>query len=76
MPAISNQNRYIKLAFVLTLGMALMAIPLLAQPGSTTPPNLKLAFVGDQGVGNNAKAVLELIKDEGAEAIVHQGDLD
>ena len=76
MPVIGNQNRYIKLAFVLTLGMALMAIPLLAQPGSTTPPNLKLAFVGDQGVGNNAKAVLELIKDEGAEAIVHQGDLD
>jgi predicted phosphodiesterase len=50
--------------------------PVFSQPDSTTPPNLKIAFIGDQAVGNNAKAVLQLIKAEGADAIIHSGDLD
>ncbi len=43
---------------------------------SQTPENFKIAFIGDQGLGNNAKAVLNLIKNEGADAVMHQGDLD
>jgi hypothetical protein len=39
------------------------------------PPDLKVAFIGDQGTNNNAQAVLKLIKEEGAELVVHQGDL-
>ncbi len=50
----------------------LAACTLLAQ----TPPNLKIAFIGDQGSGKNARAVLELIKAENAHAVMHQGDLD
>jgi hypothetical protein len=40
-----------------------------------TPPNLKVAFIGDQGINENAEAVLQLIKDEHADMVLHQGDL-
>lgn len=56
--------------------MILLVQSALAQPGSTTPPNLKVAFIGDQAVGDNSKNVLQLIKNEGAQAIIHSGDLD
>lgn len=49
---------------------------LLAQSLSDTPPNFKIAFIGDQGAGSNARAVLNLIKAEGAHAVLHQGDFD
>src|SRR5262245_20894102 len=52
-----------------------LAVPrllLLAQ----TPANFKIAFIGDQGRGKNAQAVLHLIKNEGAAAVVHSGDFD
>ena len=39
-------------------------------------PELRVAFIGDQGLGPNAIAVLELIKDEGAQMVLHQGDFD
>ena len=35
----------------------------------------KIAFVGDQGVGENAISVLELIKSEGMDLLLIQGDL-
>ena len=37
---------------------------------------LKAAFIGDQGLNDSSKRVLELIKSEGAEMVLHQGDLD
>ena len=43
---------------------------------SETPPNFKIAFIGDQGFGENAEAVLKLIKSEDAQAVLHQGDFD
>ena len=36
----------------------------------------RVAFIGDQGYGPNSFSVLELIKDEGAQMVLHQGDLD
>jgi calcineurin-like phosphoesterase family protein len=42
----------------------------------TPPPNFKIAFIGDQGLGPNSVAVLNLIKNEGAQAVMHSGDLD
>jgi hypothetical protein len=42
----------------------------------TTPANLKIAFIGDQGLGPDAVAVLNLIKSEGANAVLHVGDFD
>ncbi|MDZ7361814.1 MAG: metallophosphoesterase [candidate division KSB1 bacterium] len=47
-----------------------------AQTSDQTPPNFKIAFIGDQGSGSNATAVLNLIKNEGANAVMHQGDFD
>lgn len=35
-----------------------------------------VAFIGDQGYGESSEAVLELIKDEGADCVLHQGDFD
>jgi predicted phosphodiesterase len=40
------------------------------------PPGLKVAFIGDQGHGADAVAVLQLIAAEGADAVVHAGDFD
>ncbi len=40
------------------------------------PPNLKVAFIGDQGLGADARAVLAMCVSEGADAIVHLGDFD
>ena len=39
-----------------------------------TDPNFKVAFIGDSGAGNNFRDVLNLIKAEGAQAVLHQGD--
>ena len=44
--------------------------------GAETPENFKVAFIGDATIGPNADAVLNLIKVEGAQAVVHAGDLD
>ena len=40
------------------------------------PPNFKVAFIGDQGLGPNAVSVLHLIKNEGTDMVLHQGDFD
>ncbi len=37
--------------------------------------SVKVAFIGDQDVNVNARAVLQLIKNEGADFVLHQGDL-
>ena len=41
-----------------------------------TDVDFRVAFIGDQGLGPNAIAVLNLIKDEGAQIVLHQGDFD
>ena len=41
-----------------------------------TEADFRVAFIGDQGLGPNSFSVLELIKDEGAQMVLHQGDLD
>ncbi len=43
---------------------------------SSTPRDFKLAFIGDQGFSSTSKSVLKLIKNEGAELLIHQGDFD
>ncbi|WP_437678287.1 DNRLRE domain-containing protein [Sorangium sp. So ce131] len=44
--------------------------------GASTDPDLLIAFIGDQGANGNSDAVLNLIKDEGAVATIHNGDFD
>ncbi len=43
---------------------------------STAPTGVKVAFIGDQGLGPNATAVLQMIRNEGAHFVVHSGDFD
>lgn len=45
-------------------------------PPGATPPNLKVAFIGDQGNNANTVAVLKLAKAEGAQAVFILGDYD
>jgi len=42
----------------------------------TTDANLKVAFIGDSGYRAGFEAVLRLIKTEGADVVLHQGDFD
>lgn len=42
----------------------------------STAPDLTVAFIADQGLGPDSRAVLELIRNEGTDAVIHQGDLD
>lgn len=43
---------------------------------SQTPRDFKVAFIGDGGINNYSKSVLKLIKSEGTDMVLHQGDLD
>jgi len=47
-----------------------------ARAAEVPPPEFKIAFIGDQGLSPSAQAVLQLIRDEGADAVVHAGDFD
>ncbi len=40
------------------------------------PPDFKIALLGDQGLTTNSVAVLNLVKSEGAQLLVHLGDFD
>ena len=67
-------------AILKTGGAALVSLVLaIALPetgyAATPPPNFTVAFIGDQSVSTGAVAVLELIRDEGADMVLHQGDL-
>lgn len=57
------------------LGALLCHAPLFAAP-EPPPPGFKVAFLGDQGLGEGARKVLELVKREGADLLVHLGDFD
>jgi cysteine-rich repeat protein len=54
--------------------LAFACAPALA--AAPPPAGLKVAFIGDQGLGPASVAVLQLIEDEGADAVIHAGDFD
>jgi len=64
------------LAAAFSFCIAIAFPPLVWAQGEQTPVNFTIAFIGDQGLGSNAREVLNLIKDEGADAVVHSGDFD
>jgi hypothetical protein len=59
----------------IALALAIVSGPV-AQGQIQTPVDLTIAFIGDQGLGIDAEAVLHLIKAEGAHAVLHSGDFD
>jgi PKD repeat protein len=52
------------------------SIDVFVPPPGITPPNFKVAFIGDQGSGQDALDVLQRIADEGTDMVIHSGDLD
>ncbi len=75
-------------SLLIALGLSLtVSAALWSEPGSTevallpnsalveVEENLTVAFLGDHGTGTDARKVLELIKAEGADLILSQGDL-
>jgi hypothetical protein len=61
--------------FLSLLLLAASEFPLFAET-DVPPPGFKMAFIGDQGLGPGAQKVLELVKGEGADLLVHLGDFD
>lgn len=64
-----------------SLGLGAILFLLATRPVVTpspdgTPANFKIAFIGDQELGADPVAVLNLIKSEGASVVVHSGDFD
>ncbi len=56
---------------------AVWCVAMRAEPCSAqTPPNFKVAFIGDQGFDPDARVVAEFIMSEGADVVVHSGDFD
>ncbi len=70
-----NRMQFCRQGFV-TLGLAMLLIGVTAPSLFAQPSFFKVAFIGDQGLGEDAEAVLRLIKREGAQAVVHLGDFD
>ncbi len=52
------------------------AASLAREQQAKTPDNFVIAFIGDQGSGKNAEAVLQLIKSENTAAVMHSGDFE
>jgi hypothetical protein len=40
------------------------------------PPNFKVAIFGDTSIQDTTREVFQLVKDEGADMVIHQGDMD
>ena len=63
----------IGLAFIIAFGFFLSDIEeKIIQPDG----GFRVAFIADQDINTNSIAVLDLIKDEGAQLVLHQGDFD
>jgi len=76
-PRPQRRESFARLRRSACVSAALLPLLLVGGASAETPPHeLKLAFIGDQGNGAGALAVLQLIASEGADAVVHSGDFD
>ena len=55
--------------------LARLLLPIALALSTAASAATKVAFIADQGTGSGAKAVLSMIKDEGADIVLIQGDL-
>ena len=79
---------WLPLIAVLVGMLALTGVPTLlaatASPSESSAQNsvvkpagaVRVAFLGDQGLGANSRAVLRIIREEDADMVVHSGDFD
>ncbi len=68
-------RKSVKLLFIFFLSLFFTG-QIHAAATTPTDPNLKIAIIGDVGVNATSEAVLNMIKNEGAAAVLHQGDFD
>lgn len=68
-----NPKKILTFIFFFLLIFLTLPYKVKAQPTSTEP-EFKVAFIGDSGAGSNFQQVLNLIKQEGAQMVLHQGD--
>jgi len=54
----------------------IVVVGLVKCTNTVTEEQVTIAFIGDQGLNANARAVLEMIEAEGANMVLHQGDFD
>ena len=71
-----RKNQQILISIFSTIVLAGFILNLSDITSTTTSPNFKVAFIGDQGNGRYSVAVLELIKNEEANMVIHSGDFD
>jgi len=69
-----TSTRVLILGFALVLGVSTGTS--VDAIGTSTPPNFLVAFIGDQNLGPDPEAILQLISDEAADMVLHQGDFD
>ena len=62
-------------SIVKALVYTLLALASATASSKSMADEFKAAFIGDQGVSSAARGVLELIRDEGADVLLIQGDL-
>lgn len=60
----------------ITVSLTTYASNSMAANPNIPPPNYKVAFIGDTGYGTRFGTVLDLIKQEEAQMVLHQGDFD
>ena len=60
----------------IVVGIALGIVIGCSPSQSPAQDPVTVAFFGDQGLSENARAVLRMVVDEGADLVLHQGDLD
>jgi hypothetical protein len=65
-----------KLPLLATVPLLALATPSSTFAPQVPPPEFTVAFFGDQGLNEDAEAVLRLVRDEGADAVLHVGDFD
>ena len=61
------------------MGLSVVAIVFAAFVLSAAPQSARsvtVAFIGDQGLKKSSRAVLRMIKEQGADMVLHQGDFD
>lgn len=66
----------IKKLFLIILTFSIFTFPNEVFAAASTDPDFKVAFIGDSSAGNNFQNVLNLIKSENAQLVLHQGDFD
>lgn len=60
-----------------TMRSSIFAIVIVATAGcASASDSVTVAFFGDQGLSENARAVLRMVVDEDVDFVLHQGDLD